>query len=363
MLVMKKIDQYIVRKYLVTFFVSLTLIIAIAIVFDVSEKIDDFLGRRGKVPPFKEIVLVYYANFIPYFASLFASLFAFISVIYFTSRMASRSEIIAILATGTSYRRFMAPFIGSAILVTIMLAILGNFVVPKSNEKKAGFEREYFGHGSYNPRNLHRQLEPGVFLYVEFWNNSTMNGQKLSIEKFEGKELVSKLMAQTVIYDTIHNRWTLVDYMTRVSGSKGDKIITGIQVDTILPFMPDIFQVANRNVETMNYFELNEFVETERASGSNFIDLLLIEKYKRLSTPFSTIVLTLIAVPLAGRKVRGGIGLNIALGICLGFTYIFFDKVAVTYAINGDLSPFLAAWLPNIIFFFVGVYLVSTAQR
>lgn len=360
---MKKIDLYIGRKYLVTFFVSLALIIAIAIVFDVSEKIDDFLGRRGKVPPLNEIITVYYANFIPYFASLFAPLFAFISVIYFTSRMAARSEIIAILASGVSYRRILAPFMGSAIFVSILLAVLGNFIVPTSNTKKNGFEREYFGFGQFNPRNLHRQIAPNTFLYVEYWNNEAMNGQKLSIETFELKELKTKMMAQSVIYDTLHKKWTLVDYMIRTKTTGNDIIYLGTQIDTTLPFTPEVFQILNRNIETMNYFELNDFIEREKASGSSMIESFLIEKYKRWSTPFSTIILTLIAVPLAGRKVRGGIGLNIALGICLGFTYIFFDKVAVTYAINGNLEPFLAAWLPNIIFLFVGLYLVRTAQR
>lgn len=360
---MKKIDLYIGRKYLVTFFVSLALIIAIAIVFDVSEKIDDFLGRRGKVPPLNEIILVYYANFIPYFASLFAPLFAFISVIYFTSRMASRSEIIAILASGISYRRLLAPFLGSAVFVACFLAVVGNFIVPSSNKKKNGFEREYFGHGQYNPRNLHRQLGAGTFLYIEYWNNESYNGQKLSIEKFNGMEMEYKMMAQSVLYDTIHQKWTLVDYMTRYKTPDGVKLKLGSQTDTTLTFTPEIFQTVNRNIETMDYFELNDFIESERASGSSYIDTLMIEKFKRWSTPFSTIILTLIAVPLAGRKVRGGIGLNIALGICLGFTYIFFDKVAVTYAVNGSLSPFLAAWLPNLIFFFVGLYLVRTAQR
>ncbi len=360
---MKTIDRYIAKKYLVTFFVSLTLIIAIAVVFDISEKVDDFLGRRGKVPPLKEIVLVYYANFIPYFASLFAPLFAFISVIYFTSRMAARSEIVAILASGVSYRRFLAPFMGSAIFVAIFLAIIGNFVVPTSNKKKSAFEREYFGHGTYNPRNLHRQISPGQFLYIEYWNNENMNGQKLSIEQFEGKNMISKLMAYSVIYDTLHQRWTLVDYMVRRAADNGDRIYTATQVDTLLPFSPEIFQVMNRDISTMDYFQLNEFVENEKASGSSYIDLYLIEKYKRWSNPFSTIILTLIAVPLAGRKVRGGIGLNIAMGIGLGFSYIFFDKVAVTYAVNGTMSPFIAAWLPNVFFFFVGLYLARTAQR
>ncbi len=360
---MKTIDTYIMRKYLVTFFVSLTLIIAIAVVFDISEKVDDFLGKGGKAPSLYEIAFVYYANFIPYFASLFAPLFAFISVIYFTSRMAFRSEIIAILAAGVSYRRMLAPFLAAAFIVSIMLAVLGNFIVPVSNLKKNGFEREYFGHGKYNPRNMHRQIAPGTLLYIEYWSNETFTGQKLSIEQFDGRRLVSKLMSQSVSYDTLHKRWTLVDYIVRTSGTKGDKIYAAIQTDTLLPFTPAIFQVENRDVETMNYFELNEFVEKERESGSNYMDFYLIEKYKRWSTPFSTIILTLIAVPLAGRRVRGGVGLHIGMGVGLGFSYIFFDKVAVTYAINGTLAPVLAAWLPNVIFLFVGAYLIRTAQR
>lgn len=360
---MKRIDRYIVAKYLTTFLVALGLIIAISIVFDISEKIDDFMGKHGKVPSTQEIVLDYYLNFIPYFAGLFAPLFVFISVIYFTSRMAYRSEIIAILASGVSYRRFVAPFVGTALFVSLVLIVMVNFVIPVSNHKKVKFERTYFGQRSWDPRNIHRRIGTGEFLYMEYWNTKAMNGTKFSIERFDASGLRTKLMAQNIRYDTLTKRWTLNNILIREIDGLKEHISRSDVMDTTFSFTPQYFADRNLDVTTMNWFELNTFIEEETSMGSTVIAYYLVEKYKRLATPFSTVILTLIAVPLAGRRVRGGIGLHIGIGIGIGFTYIFFDKVSTTYAFSGLISPLLAVWLPNIVFLFVGFYLLGKAQR
>lgn len=360
---MKRIDRYIVVKYLGTFFVALALIISISIVFDLSEKIDDFMGKHGKIPTTYEIIFDYYLNFIPYFAGLFAPLFVFISVIYFTSRMAYRSEIIAILASGVSYRRFVAPFVGTALLVSLFLALMVNFVIPVSNKNKVEFEKKYFGQRSWDPRNVHRRLENGDFLYLEYWSPNTQNGTKFSIEKFNESGLYYKLMAQNIRYDSLSKKWTLTNFIVRELDGDKEKLSRRDIADTTFSFTPIFFADRNLDISTMNWFELNRFIEEEIQMGSTIVPTYLVEKHKRTATPFSTLILTLIAVPLAGRKMRGGIGLHIGIGIGIGFTYIFFDKVSTTYAVSGLMNPFLAVWMPNFVFFIVGIYLLFKAQR
>jgi len=360
---MKRIDRYIVVKYLATFFVALALIISISIVFDVSEKIDDFMGKHGKVPSTQEIIVNYYLNFIPYFAGLFSPLFVFISVIYFTSRMAYRSEIIAILASGVSYRRFVAPFVGAALFVSAGLVLMVNFVIPVSNASKVKFEKMYFGQRVWDPRNIHRRIGTGEFLYMEYWSTKAMNGNKFSIERFDASGLRYKLMSQSIRYDTLTKKWTLSNFIIREIDGLHEKITRKDELDTTFSFTPQYFADRNLDVSTMNWFELNTFIEEETSMGSTVIPYYLVEKYKRLATPFSTLILTLIAVPLAGRRMRGGIGIHIGIGIGIGFTYIFFDKVSTTYAVSGLMNPLLAVWMPNIVFLFIGLYLLTKAQR
>lgn len=359
---MKRIDRYIIRTFLSTFLVSLALIIAIVIVFDVSEKIDDFLGKHGRIPTLNEILFSYYLNFVPYFAGLYAPLFVFISVIYFTSRMAYRTEIVAILVSGVSYYRFLRPFLLTAGGISLVMLLLVHMVIPYANEGRLLFEKKYFGQGFVEPRDLHRQIKQGTYMYMEFWSPPNNFGQKFSIDKVEDNRLVYKLMAQNITYDTLTDKWRIHDYMIRTFRGDKESIRTGPFIDTVMNFTPDYLADRNREIETMNYFELNKFIEQEVSMGSTAIDYYLIEKHKRTSTPFSTIILTLIAVPLASRKVRGGIGLHIGMGIALGFTYIFFDKISVTYATNGSLDPLIAVWLPNIIFAIVGIFLVRKTQ-
>jgi lipopolysaccharide export system permease protein len=360
---MKRIDRYIVKKYLTTFFVALGLIITLSIVFDVSEKIDDFLGKHGKIPSTREIILDYYLNFIPYFAGLFSPLFVFISVIYFTSRMAYRSEIIAILASGVSYTRFVMPFVGTALFISFFLVLMVNFVIPKSNANKVKFEKNYFGQRYWDPRNIHRRIGTGEFLYMEFWMNRSLTGSKFSIEKFDATGLRYKLMAQNIRYDSLNGKWMLNNVLIREIQGQKERIRMRDFIDTTFQFTPAYFTDRNLDVSTMNWFELNDFIEEEISMGSTVVPYYLVEKHKRTATPFSTLILTLIAVPLAGRRLRGGIGLHIGIGIGLGFTYIFFDKVSTTYAISGIMNPFLAVWLPNLLFLLISLYLLKTAQK
>ncbi len=346
-----------------TFFVAIFLIVSIAIVFDISERTDHFMGKYGFVPTTWEIIFDYYLNFIPYFANLFAPLFIFISVIYFTSRMAFRTEIVAILSSGVSYYRFLRPFVVTAVFLAICVFLLLNFILPSANQKRIAFEKKYFRYKTYEARDIHKQIEPGTFIYAEYFSRETFYGQKFSIEKFKDSKLVYKLMANSFRFDTLENKWILQDYVVRTFQDKEETLDFGFTKDTTFFFGPEFLSKEVKDLETMTYFELLDFIEFEKMLGSELLDFYLIEKYQRTANPFSAIILTLIAVPIASRKIRGGIGLHIGIGIGIGFSYLFFIKVSTTYATNGTMNPMLAVWLPNILYALIAAYLIKRAQK
>lgn len=358
---MKKLDIYIIRKFLGTFFFSLALIILIAVIFDITEKIDEFIDRRA---PLGAIIFDYYMNFIPYFANLFSPLFVFIAVIYFTSRMTFNSEIIAILSSGVSFRRMLVPYFISAFILAVMSFYLTNFVIPPANKSRLEFEERYVRTRYINrDMNIHKQIAPGEFIYMESYNTRSNIGYKFSIEKFENKQLKMKLMSDFIRWDTILNKWRISNYYIRHIDSLGEKLETGKSIDTLLAISPDDFQRRFEYVETMNYFQLDKFIQDLIDQGADTVDRYLIEKYRRLASPFATFILTLIGVTLSIRKSKGGIGLHIGFGLLLSFSYILFMQISTQFAINGSTSPLMAVWIPNILFSFVGVILYLRAPK
>ncbi|HAM98020.1 MAG TPA: hypothetical protein DCQ26_05375 [Marinilabiliales bacterium] len=359
---MKKLDLYIIKKFLGTFFYSLMLIIVIVVIFDVSEKIDDFLEKEA---PIRAIVVDYYLNFVPYFANLFSALFTFISVIFFTSKLAGNSEIIAILSSGVSYRRLMFPYFVSAFILTIFSFVLINWIIPPANQKRLEFEEKYIKVRYRNDdRNIHRQMLPGVFIYMETYNNTYDIGYKFSMEKFEDGELRSKLLSDYIQWDTTLNKWKITNYKIRTLYPDGkEKIETGKRIDTTLNISPTDFSRRINVVEAMNYKELNEFIAQEKRVGSDNVTLWQIEKHKRFAYPFSTMILTLIGVCISSRKTRGGIGLNIGIGIFLAFSYIMFMQVSTVLATNASMNPIVAVWTPNLVYLIIGLFLYSKASR
>lgn len=359
---MKKLDLYIIKKFLGTFFYALLLIICIVIILDISEKIDDFIEKQA---PVKLIVFEYYFNFIPYFANLFSSLFTFISVIFFTSKLTSNSEIIAILSSGISFRRLLLPYFISAFVLAIFSFILINWVIPPANKKRLAFEEQWI-HSTYRnkERNIHRQVQPGTFIYMESYNNLHNIGYKFSMEKFEDGKLVSKLISDYIQWDTIDNKWKINNYWIRDIDSLGEHLKTGAKIDsTIVNLTPEEFSRRDNAVEAMNYHELNEFIQNEINIGSENVVYWKIEKHKRLAFPFSTFILTLIGVSLSSRKTRGGIGLNIGLGILLAFSYILFMQVSTVLATNANVDPLVAVWIPNVVFSLIGILLYNKAKK
>ncbi len=358
----KILDKYIIKKFLGTFFFSIVLIVTVAIIFDLSEKLDDFMEKEV---PVKEIVFGYYMNFAPYFANLFMFLFVFIAVIFFTSKMANKSEIIAILSTGISFKRLLVPYFVSAAVLSIFSLILSNFVIPHATANRLEFENTYLNGTYYNKdRNIHKQIATGVYIYMENYNTTTDMGYKFSMEKFDNNKLVSKLMSDLIMWDTINNVWQVHNYYIRtLSGDSTHQIEFGTIKDTTLSVLPKDFKERTQTVETLNYFELNDFIDAQILHGNENINSYLIEKYRRISSSFSTFILTLIGVSVSSRKVRGGTGLTIGIGLLLSFSFILFEQISKQFSINGNFPPLLSVWLPNIIFLLIAIFVYKLTPK
>ena len=343
---MYKIDYYIIKKFLGTFFFTLALILLIVVIFDVSEKIDDFLEHSVSI---KSIIVDYYFNFIPFFGNLFSPLFIFISVIFFTSKMANDSEIIAILNSGMSFRRLLMPFIISATILCFVSFLLGNFIIPPSNSERINFENKYLTNKRYSKeKNIHMQILPGQYIYMESFNSKRETGYKFTIENFKNGELKSKLKADYVQFDSISQKWQLNKYEVREFLDNNQIIYQGRKLDTLLNLHPKEFTKRRSLVETMNMFELNKYILEEELKGSEQLVFHKIEKHKRNAFPFASIILTLIAVAISCRKIKGGIGIHLGIGILIAFTYILFMQVSTTFSTNSNLNPALAVWIPNL---------------
>jgi lipopolysaccharide export system permease protein len=356
----KKIDWYIIKRFLGTYFFSIAIIMSIAIIFDIQEKIDDFKNNNA---PLDAIIFDYYVNFVPYFANLFSALFVFIAVIFVTSKMAFDTEIIAILASGVSFNRFLRPyFIASAFLALLALLLI-MYVIPESNKVRLDFEDQYVRYKFRNyDRDIHKQVRPGTFVYLESYNVDQEIGYRFSMEKIEDGRLVSKLLSDYIKWDTAVNKWTVYNYYIRDIDGDKEHISRGHKIDTVIHLTPADFKMRTNYVEKMNIVELNEFIETKRLQGADNIDLFLIEKYKRWAFPFSTFILTLIGVCVAQRKRRGGIGANIFIGLILSFSYILFMQISITFSINSNVDPLLSVWIPNILYSVIALILYIRAS-
>ena len=359
----KIIDIYIIRKFLGTFFFSLVLIMTIAVVFDFAEKIDNFMEKEA---PWRAVVFDYYLNFIPYFATLFAPLFVFISVIFFTSRMAANTEIIAILNSGMSFQRMMWPYFLSSLVIAVFIFYLTNFVIPRTALERMDFEDKY-----YRPQwrkgnidNIHRQVSPNVYVYMESFSPLYMRGRNFTLEKFNNEgRLVSKLSSPTVVWDTASSKWAANNYLIREITGNEEILTRGTKIDTALIIRPTDFSRDPGFVGTMTYRELNDYIDLLKLQGSDELNVFLIEKHRRFSSPFAVFILTLIGVALSSQKLRGGIGMNIGIGLALSFSYILFLQFAAQFSVKGNLGPMIAMWIPNIIYIFIALILYKLAPK
>lgn len=358
---MKLIDRYIIKNFLGTFFYTIALLNLIVIVFDISEKIDDFIEKNASL---YGIFFEYYIYFIPYFANLFSPLFIFIAVIFFTSRMASRTEITAILSSGVSFWRMMVPYMVAASILASISVVLNNFIIPPANAKRLQFEWTYVNNPyHFSGKDVHAQTSPGEFIYFKAFNVQRKIAYEFTFEKFDEGKLKFKLMSDHIKWDSTINKWHVRNYYIREIDGFDETIKKGVEMDTTFKnFHPEDYSQRSAIIETLNYFELNDYIADQKAKG-NHIETFLVEKYKRFSLPFATFILTLIGVSLSSRKVRGGIGLHIALGFLLSFTYILFMQVANTYATSGGVPVLIAVWTPNILFGILSLFLIRLAPK
>lgn len=357
---MKRLDRYIIGKFLGTFIFSIVLIMSIAVIFDLTEKLDDFFEHQVTV---KEIIFDYYLNFIPYFMNMFSPLFIFISVIFFTSKLAGDSEIIAILASGVSYHRLMWPYFLSALLLFVFSFWMTGYVIPPASEKMLTFQDKYIQHFSReNARNVQMEVEPGTILYIESFQKRTEMGYRVSLEHFEGKKLTMRITADRIHYDSAYN-WHLDKYIRRDFDGMRETLTRGTRLDTIIPVLPKELFYTAENAQMMPNPELKEYIQTQRKRGSGNVQAFETEWWKRWASPIGAFIMTLLGVTMSSKKVRGGMGKNLGFGLTLSALYILFSTVSTTFSVNGVMSPFMSVWLPNFIFLAIGIVLYIRVSR
>jgi lipopolysaccharide export system permease protein len=360
---LQKIDKYILAKYIKTFLLALALIIVIVITFDVSEKLDKFISHHAT---FGQVVFDYYFNFIPGFVNLYSPLFIFISVLFFTSKMAGNTEIIAILSSGISYRRLLRPYLYGSVIVALLVLLLGNFVIPLSNRHLIEFEEQYVKSKTTNYySNLHFQSEPGVQIYAESYDGKRGRGTRFRREKMAPDgHLVQRETADAITYDSATHLWQSKFYTLRTIDAQGNEHLSQKNSAVIdYGITPDDFDLLSKRIETMTTPQLIRHIGRERIRGTGTVKEAQIELYQRLLTPLAIIIMTFIGVAIASRKTRGGIGMHLAIGITLAFGFIVFMKITTVFATGGNLSPFMAVLLPQLVFGIATVYLIYKAPK
>lgn len=361
---LKIYDWYVIRKYLATFIFTLSILSIIAVVFDVSERIEKFISKNVAT---KEIINDYYLNFIPWINSLLFPLYSLITVIFFTSRLAEKTEIIPVFSSGMSYTRFLRPFIYASLFFTSIHLLLNHIIVPAGNKPMGAFENKYIKSSSTirKDRNVHVIIQPGVEVFVNAFNTYDSSGTGFQLSKYEDSRLLSILRAQQFKYDSANNRWKLKDYEIRTwtEGTEKFELFSGQSLDTSINLRVSDFVLLRNNKSMMKTAELSRFIDRERSKGSGITREYEVEKHRRSADPATTFILSIIGVCIASRKVRGGLGLHLAAGVIIGVIFIFMSKLSLTFASSGIVNPILAIWLPNIIFTILAFRLFKSAQQ
>lgn len=353
----KIIDRYIIRKFLGTYIFAIALLLAIVVMFDVNEKLDSFLKA-----PLKTTVVDYFVNFLPYFANQFSPLFTFIAVIFFTSKLAGNNEIVAMLSTGMSFRRLLRPYLLSAFVIAAATWVLGAYIIPPANVKRINYTNTYVKNKRVDyGANIMLMVAPGEIAYISRYDNITKTGSRFTLEKFDGKQIVSRLTARSIGWDTLYS-WKVYDYTIRDFKDNRELIRRGAALDTTIPFEPRDFLIAKNDHEKMTTPALERYIERQRSRGVGNIKSFEVEYHRRYAMCAAAFILTVIGMALSSRKVKGGMGLNIGIGLVLSFSYILFMAITQSFAYSGLTSPLIAMWIPNIIYTVVAVVLYNRAS-
>lgn len=377
----KVLDRYIIRQFLGTYFLILVLIMSIAVVFDISEKTEDFAKASASL---KEIMVDYYVNFVIYYSNLFSGLLIFIAVLLFTSRLAGRTEVIAMLSSGVSYPRFVRPFMVTATILTALSLYVNVFLLPGANRTRLAFEKAHIW-STYNleEKNVLREIAPGTIVYFEAMDMPKLTGYRFSLEQWENGRMRSKLISDRAVYDTVTGRWAVYDYVIReipsVPEQAGldqglapgatavvmprERIQRGARLDTSIALKPSDLGQRLAIAAALDRTEIADFIQAEKARGGSTVAYYEVEQQQRTSYPFATYVFTLMGVGIASRKVRGGTGVHMVLGVLLCLLYVFAMKMTTVAATNSAFNPTLAVWLPNILFGIIAVWIYWKAPK
>lgn len=360
---MKKWDWYIFKKYLTTFFFTISLLAVVSIAIDLSEKISKLMDEPVT---WKEIVFDYYMNFIPWILGLLTPVFVLISVIFFTGRLAKNNEIISMLNAGVSYRRMIRPYLLAGGLIASFLWIGGHYIIPKASKVKNTFENTYIfkSNRQVDIDNVHFFINPNEKAYVRYFRLRDTSMQGFRIETFEDNKLVKLLKSDKLEFKEPPNLWTLNNYSVReIHGELETMTYHTEKIDTILPFTPDDFISYINDMEMMTTPELRQYIDSQRSKGVRLSNKYILEVQRRHSDPVAIIILTLIGVSVSSRKLRGGMGLNLAIGVMVGASFAMLQRFSATFATGNLISPIIGMWVPNIVFLFVAIYLLSRAQK
>lgn len=353
----KIIDRYIIRKFLGTYIFAIALLLAIVVMFDVNEKLDSFLKA-----PLKATIVDYFVNFLPYFANQFSPLFTFIAVIFFTSKLAGNNEIVAMLSNGMSYRRLLRPYLLSALVIAAATWVLGAYIIPPANVRRIDYTNTYVKNKRVDyGANIMLMVAPGEIAYISRYDNITKSGSRFTLEKFDGKQIVSRLTARNIGWDTLYS-WKVYDYTIRDFRDNREIIRRGAALDTTIPFEPRDFLIAKNDHEKMTTPALEQYIRRQRSRGVGNIKSFEVEYHRRYAMCAAAFILTVIGMALSSRKVKGGMGLNIGIGLVLSFSYILFMAITQSFAYSGLTSPLVAMWIPNIIYTVIAVVLYRRAS-
>ena len=360
----KKIDRYIIGKFIGTYFYSIILIISISIVFDVNENLAKFTTNNA---PLRAIVFDYYANFVPYFANLFSPRFVFIAVIFFTSKLAGNSEVIAMLASGMSFKRLIRPYMISAAFIAGLNFYLGAYIIPQGTVVRHNFESLYKSKKRITTAsNVQLQVGKGVIAYISQYDDKHRTGYGFSLDKFEDKKLVSHMTANVIKYDTISDsryHWKAINYKIRTLKGMREQIKSGLEIDTVIMMEPMDLVFSKGQQETFTSPDLKRYISKQKDRGSGNVVQYEVEYHKRIASCFASFILTIIGVSLSARKRKGGMGLYLGIGLALSFSYILLQTVSATFAINANTPPVVAAWIPNILYAFIAYFCYRKAPN
>ncbi|AFD07316.1 LptF/LptG family permease [Solitalea canadensis] len=356
-----KLDEHIIKKFLGTFFFGLAIFIIIIVIFDISEKLDDFL--KGSAT-FKQIVLDYYVNFVLFYVSVLSPVVIFLAVIFFTAKMANNTEIVPILSSGVSYFRFLYPYFITAAFLAVVSFIANAYIIPPSTRTKLDFEHTYIHTKyEYKGQNRHFKLDEHSYAYIQSYNIKDNSGYKFTLEKFKGDTLYYKLVANRIAWDTTKKEWKIENYSIRHNNGLKERMEGGDKLFMKLNLSTRDFEKQDDTRGSMTLPQLNRQIELEELRGTGNVSKYEMDRWRILTTPVSIFILVVMAVTLSSKKVRGGVGLPLGIGIGCSFAYIILMQFAEIFSTKGDLPTYIAAWVPHIIFGSLAIYLYKIAPK